>query len=66
MLNLKDRVLNKFKRTFTDIYKRETYSQMGEDLIMAKNKFYLFSLGRGTATGIHQLVQADCLFKKQG
>jgi FkbM family methyltransferase len=33
---------------------------------MAKNKFYLFSLGRGTATGIHQLVQADCLFKKQG
>jgi FkbM family methyltransferase len=35
MLNLKDRVLNKFKRTFTDIYKRETYSQMGEDLIIA-------------------------------
>jgi len=31
---------------------------------MANNKFYLFSLGQNTPTGIHKLIQINCLFKK--
>ncbi|WP_309741750.1 FkbM family methyltransferase [Chamaesiphon sp. OTE_20_metabat_361] len=31
---------------------------------MAKNDYYLYSLGKNTSTGLHPLVQADCLFKR--